>query len=646
MAQAGLSLLVAWNMEFGIAATRLNAQMPGPVVTTPIRVEGEATQVEECEVDSMGEPAWETNAIPRPAAPILTLNSIQANWALQSTDHGAAWTRIDYQPMEMACRLHDLKDIEGYEFYLDGEPYSGIRSENKETLVCPPLGRHLVQARYRHRELGWSRISAPVRFEVLAPRTPRIIAVYDATQSGVPASARQTASITSGLVALRLANVSHQSHVHVYLDGKWLARVEAPNGAPCVVQFPIKEVATVGEHEITVQQSPRNACAEIASALSDSVTIQYFRPSVDILRRGRSAASPAATTMGSASTSSNDRLSSIDSCVPATPRGSVASAWSEFLRPLSIGMMPLNVALLHQDPMPKESSIAEPVAEKPPAEATGPVTPQNIVELERTRLDAAKQRAAIEADLAKSLFQIPGNLARQWADAHVATRQIEAARAVELQKQQNQLEQMRLDHSLRKSRGAWGVLLECLEGSVRMIAPQEKPDPRHVSNDSRNGTIHTFATVARFPLREYSLRGQPIEQERLLIYEGMTLAINPDGRFEVRFRTSTPRLPANLRLQCQVQIDGDWHTITFPPVHVLGVDERIHARTSLAHSSLASVEGEREELVDDQIQSFRLVGDVAALTGREDGEPIQNVRRSGTARLGYDRAQTAVKYVQ
>ena len=131
-----------------------------------------------------------------------------------------------------------------------------------------------------------------------------------------------------------------------------------------------------------------------------------------------------------------------------------------------------------------------------------------------------------------------------------------------------------------------------------------------------------FFSPANFPRREYGQKGENVDAGGLVIFEGMTLSTDAKGRYDLSFHTNTPDVPVTLRLQLLVKLEHDcaWHTITLAPIHIPG----------------------RNELKDDakgqELQHHVRTGDIAAMRGLTCGSKILEIRREGSARFGYDRA--------
>ncbi len=86
---------------------------------------------------------------------------------------------------------------------------------------------------------------------------------------------------------------------------------------------------------------------------------------------------------------------------------------------------------------------------------------------------------------------------------------------------------------------------------------------------------HTFHRAARFSIPRYGQHQQPIEHDGLLIYEGMTLTVNPEtGVYDLNFTATAPPTPVTVRLQLQFSNDNvnnsskDPIRLTLPPITI------------------------------------------------------------------------------
>ena len=68
--------------------------------------------------------------------------------------------------------------------------------------------------------------------------------------------------------------------------------------------------------------------------------------------------------------------------------------------------------------------------------------------------------------------------------------------------------------------------------------------------------IHRFKTAVHFPQPRFSDAGDRHDTPGTAIYEGMQIVVASDGRYEVAFNATTPRIPVTLRLQLSVCVVG------------------------------------------------------------------------------------------
>src|SRR5262249_6937057 len=86
-----------------------------------------------------------------------------------------------------------------------------------------------------------------------------------------------------------------------------------------------------------------------------------------------------------------------------------------------------------------------------------------------------------------------------------------------------------------------------------------------------------FDCPAYFPIIRFKDRFQHYEDEGLRIVEGMTLRTAADGSYEVEFNAEVLPVPAMIRLQFRLNIDGRIGTLTLPP---LDLDPRNFSQTA------------------------------------------------------------------
>lgn len=80
-----------------------------------------------------------------------------------------------------------------------------------------------------------------------------------------------------------------------------------------------------------------------------------------------------------------------------------------------------------------------------------------------------------------------------------------------------------------------------------------------------------FEDAARFAWVGFDALGGQLERDVVVIYEGMTVRVDGNGRYEVRFRAEAPRMPVTLRMQLNFCGTGAMDcpgTITLPPIRI------------------------------------------------------------------------------
>jgi hypothetical protein len=123
------------------------------------------------------------------------------------------------------------------------------------------------------------------------------------------------------------------------------------------------------------------------------------------------------------------------------------------------------------------------------------------------------------------------------------------------------------------------VAFEDLPTVVRLVPrasmrPDERDQvegPRASFGTNEDPARHfDFAAPAHFPLPQFNdCDAEGLDDEGVVIYEGMRLDVASDGRYEVRFIATTPAMPVTLRLQFRLrQYDGSDRTVTIPPIEI------------------------------------------------------------------------------
>lgn len=109
------------------------------------------------------------------------------------------------------------------------------------------------------------------------------------------------------------------------------------------------------------------------------------------------------------------------------------------------------------------------------------------------------------------------------------------------------------------------------------------PEPRridslgrseHQTREAESSFVSVFEGPCYFPYVGYTRYGQQVPRDALVIYEGMSVVVSTDGKYDVSFVAESPRLPVVLRLQLQVteRIGLEEHprgTITLAPIVIL-----------------------------------------------------------------------------
>ncbi|MDM4017974.1 hypothetical protein [Roseiconus lacunae] len=226
----------------------------------------------------------------------LTLTSTQPQQGrLHSGDRPSRWATVDYGPLEFTLLIPhvDGESIDAIRFWLNGNmisPSALIKRDEsvvidphsqQEVLVntihyevsCPPLGRHLLQVTYL-RKTQWSPMSAPLRFEVLEPPTPEIIAVAQGKQTPSAHQIRLPIK-TNGDVTLKLAGVDPQDRVAVDLDGMEICQVQVDQ--QCCVAVELAKHVPPGRYRIQVRSIGSQSC-DLSSQPSNTAWVQFHTP--------------------------------------------------------------------------------------------------------------------------------------------------------------------------------------------------------------------------------------------------------------------------------------------------------------------------------------------------------------------------------
>jgi len=132
-----------------------------------------------------------------------------------------------------------------------------------------------------------------------------------------------------------------------------------------------------------------------------------------------------------------------------------------------------------------------------------------------------------------------------------------------------------------------------------------------------------FEAAAHFPLTAFGMRGESMEHEGAVIYEGMRFAMSDDGHYQVRFALGTPAMPVTLRLQLLLEDSAtkNRYTLTLPPITIPEPNQPQHTT-------------QRREVdpVYAKVQTVHHEGYSPTLVNRS---PTINVVRSGGAGVGF-----------
>lgn len=222
-----------------------------------------------------------------------------------SSDLPAFWTPVPYGPLTVEVRLvttpEMVDSLENVVLLLDNRPLEARRHalpveppqllENglvqvayRYSLPCPPPGKHMLQARYKLDGI-WSRLSAPLYFDVRLPDAPQIIGISNGDGHPVPVQTGQTISINSSTLKYQLAHVNHNATLVAYLNGQPV--MPSSRQPSCCRTVRLKGRIPPGVHRLTVRTVHRAGECTITSEASNEVVFHYYDESVYLLKPGR-----------------------------------------------------------------------------------------------------------------------------------------------------------------------------------------------------------------------------------------------------------------------------------------------------------------------------------------------------------------------
>ncbi|HQZ67165.1 MAG TPA: hypothetical protein PLY87_18865 [Planctomycetaceae bacterium] len=112
------------------------------------------------------------------------------------------------------------------------------------------------------------------------------------------------------------------------------------------------------------------------------------------------------------------------------------------------------------------------------------------------------------------------------------------------------------------------------------FAPMTYGMPNTGTTERQNTVTAVFENAAHFGIHQNSdcLGGLP--DKNVVIYEGMTVRVSPNGAYEVRFIAESPDVPAVIQLQLSVQERGvNLGKVTLPPIVLRDADYSSRSRS-------------------------------------------------------------------
>ncbi len=244
----------------------------------------------------------------RPQGPSVVISnaiagSSPASEQLSSADMPGFASAVSYQLLNVAVKvpldLDAATPDAGVQLFLDGRPVDKSRFTGFDPTLelagngqnvnsfryefqCPAPGQHVLQARYLRNQI-WSQLSSPLYFQVMLPPKPQIIAISDAGAFGI-APSNQPVQVSTGELQLKLANVSDNDVVNVYLNGRSIGN--ATRVASCCFRVNVASKMISGVHELSVRAIPGGSTCALASEPSEAVQIRYYNNEDYLLRPG------------------------------------------------------------------------------------------------------------------------------------------------------------------------------------------------------------------------------------------------------------------------------------------------------------------------------------------------------------------------
>ena len=181
---------------------------------------------------------------------------------------------------------------------------------------------------------------------------------------------------------------------------------------------------------------------------------------------------------------------------------------------------------------------------------------------------------------------------------------------------------------------------EWSKATSRIAEEQANVERLRAENISGPPSPFYFASTAHFPLRDFGLRGEPLDRDGILIYEDMEFTFDRNGQYKVRFRASAPPMPATMRLQFQIQPhrDGPWYTVTLAPIefpYPNAKDEKTKCSGTNCGEPDSTCSNDSKDCCG-KVRECECTGhsEILRRCYVEMGQDAK-IRRSGTARMGF-----------
>lgn len=507
-----------------------------------------------------------------------------ANWKLSSRDKPRAQPAIPHGPLTVELLVD--KPIDFVELMFDGKPLKPTNYASagplSYSLPCPAPGQHWLQARYLSSNI-WSHYSNPIRFAVRLPSQPRIIAASDFDRDPTPLARNSMTSITTHSIKVYLADVNQGDNIVAYVDGKPLRpgsdeHFDASSVIP--VQIDSHVCCRVFRVEGVVIPGVHKLTVRVVGCSGQcSITSQ---PSNAIAFHYYDE-DIFLLRPGQGCNHKHDSMHT-----------RIDSSEDLFANAQQIGK---TAGLFHLVSYPSPNQVNE-------VETTG-------LEATQEARDEAKDQAA--SDAAGGRY----NAAKAGSDENGVRRALENAKAA----------QARDADEWRKA-------------SSRIAEGEANASRARAESVRGPSSPFYFASAAHFPLREFGLRGEPLDRDGIIIYEDMAFHFDRDGNYEVHFRASAPPMPATMRLQFQIQPhrDGPWYTVTLAPIEF----PYSSAKSEKTNCSGSQCYDDHSQCSDD---SKSCCGEARECVCRGKSEILKRcygqmgqdakIRRSGTARIGF-----------